>query len=90
MQWMGQEINLSTLQHLLIAFNWKINQASRPLQELSQQEADNIIDKAEAEAQEMQAGHSPKTAHTVYALDISKVFAHKQHLASMHYKASSQ
>jgi hypothetical protein len=90
MRWMGQEINLSTLRHLLIAFDRKINQASGPLQELSQQEADDIINKAEAEAQEMQAGHSPKTAHTVYALDISKVFAHKQHLASMHYKASSQ
>jgi hypothetical protein len=37
----------------------------------------------------MQAGYLPKTAYTVYALDISKVFAYKQHLASMHYKALS-
>ena len=38
----------------------------------------------------MQAGHSPETAHSIYAIDISKVFARQQNLASTHYKISCQ
>ena len=86
MQWMGQEINISTLRHILIAFGRKINSVDSIPQELSKEEVDDILDEAEAEAREMQAGHSPETAHSIYALDVSKVFARQQNLASTYYK----
>jgi hypothetical protein len=37
----------------------------------------------------MQASYLLETAHTVYALDISKVFAQKQYLANAHFKIST-
>ena len=90
LRWMGQEINISTLRHLIIAFGRKIDSKDSTLTELSKEEVDEMIDEVEAETREMQAGHSPQTAHAVYALDISRVFSNRLHLVEAHLKTSTR
>jgi len=88
-RWMGQTININTMRHLMIAFARKIGGSDRLPKELSKEEVDELVDDAEAEAREMQAGHSAETAHAVYAVDVSKIFSRKFDMAEAHFKSSS-
>ncbi|KAL5421406.1 hypothetical protein PMIN05_012584 [Paraphaeosphaeria minitans] len=90
LRWIGQEINISTLRHLMIAFARRFASSEMLVQELTKEDVDDITNEVEAEAQEMQAGHLPETAHAVYALDVSKIFTRSFNNAEAHFKTSQK
>jgi superfamily II DNA helicase RecQ len=89
-KWMGQSINLSTMRHLIIAFGRKIEGLERIPAELSREEVEEIVDSAQAEEREMQAGHSAATAKAVYAVDITQMFAKKFDRAQGYFRVSTK
>lgn len=89
LRWMGKEILIGVMRHLIIAFGRKLTSTGTP-HELSKDEVDDIMEEVEAEAREMQAGHSPETARAVYALDVSRIFSQRYDNAEAHFKTSSQ
>lgn len=89
-RWMGQKINLSTMRHLLIAMGRRISGADRMLGELSKEEVDEMVDAAEDEERELQAGHTALTARTIYALDIQHMFTRRFDRAHGQYRVSKE
>jgi hypothetical protein len=92
-QWMGASIGLAIFRHLIIAFDRKLHHGSRSaavkLKALTQDEVDEVLDDIESDAREMQAGHSPKTARSVYALETERLFRSSFASPSEHLKTST-
>ena len=87
---MGVEINISTLRHLIIAFERRLDGKAGMPTELSKEEVEELYEAADAEAREIQSGHSPETAHGIYALDLRNMFTRQFHQPAAHYKTSTR
>ncbi|KAE8861455.1 hypothetical protein PTNB73_07009 [Pyrenophora teres f. teres] len=89
-RWMNVEINLSTMRHLIIAFERKLATKDGLPAELTREEVEEILDEAEAESREMQSGHSAETAHGIYALNIQNMFSRNYNRPEKHFRSSTK
>jgi hypothetical protein len=90
-QYLGSAMGPALMRHLLTAFTRRteVDKGQR-LQALSAEEVEDIIEQADADSREIQAGHTAATAKMVYALETLQVFRSRFTAPEAHLKASTQ